>query len=98
MGETLGTPEYMSPEQACGEQVDGRSDLYSLGIAGYFALSGTLPFTGSSREVLAQQVTKPAPPVVSVARGTPCQNPYATYTMATCRQGAQSVTVEELAR
>ncbi len=71
VGELVGTPEYMSPEQACGEPVDGRSDLYSLGVVGYFALTGTLPFTGSAQKVLAQQVTKPAPAMASVSRGTP---------------------------
>src|SRR5688572_5463743 len=70
VGEVMGTPEYMSPEQACGEVVDGRSDLYSLGVVGWFALTGTLPFTGSSREVLAQQVTKVPLPVGTIARGT----------------------------
>jgi eukaryotic-like serine/threonine-protein kinase len=70
IGEVLGTPEYMSPEQACGEPVDGRSDLYSLGIVGFFALTGRLPFQGGPQEVLAQQVTKPAPPVASIASGT----------------------------
>ena len=67
--EVLGTPEYMSPEQACGEAVDGRSDLYSLGIVGWFALTGTLPFTGGAREVLAQQVSVAPPPVGTVASG-----------------------------
>src|SRR6266496_593505 len=67
-GEVVGTPEFMSPEQALGEAVDGRSDLYSLGIVGYFAFSGTLPFEAAkATEVLAKQVTEPAPPLGSVA-------------------------------
>jgi len=70
-GELLGTPEYMSPEQGCGEPVDGRSDLYSLGIVGYFALTGAVPFAGSVSKVLAQQITKVPPSMASVARGTP---------------------------
>jgi eukaryotic-like serine/threonine-protein kinase len=73
VGELVGTPEYMSPEQASGERVDGRSDLYSLGLVGYFALTGTVPFTGSTQAVLAQQITKDAPPVSSMARGIPRQ-------------------------
>ncbi len=70
-GELLGTPEYMSPEQGCGEPLDGRSDLYSLGIVGFYALTGAVPFSGSVSKVLAQQITKPPPSMSSVARGTP---------------------------
>jgi len=70
-GELLGTPEYMSPEQGCGEPVDGRSDLYSLGIVGYYALTGAVPFSGSTSKVLAQQITKVPPSMASVARGIP---------------------------
>ena len=67
-GEIVGTPEFMSPEQALGEAVDARSDLYSLGLVGYFALSGTLPFEAEkATEVLAKQVTEPVPPLGSVA-------------------------------
>ena len=67
-GEVIGTPEFMSPEQALGEAVDARSDLYSLGVVGYFALSGALPFEAEkATEVLAKQVTEPAPPLASVA-------------------------------
>ena len=65
-GELVGTPEYMSPEQASGggSTLDGRSDLYSLGVVGYYALSGRLPFTAPSvAAVLAQHVTKPCPPL-----------------------------------
>jgi len=67
-GEVVGTPEFMSPEQALGEAVDARSDLYSLGIVGFFACSGALPFEAEkATDVLAKQVTEPAPPLTSVA-------------------------------
>ncbi len=72
VGEVLGTAQYMSPEQACGEPVDGRSDLYSLGVVGYFALSGKLPFdTPDIAALLAMHITRPAPPLLSVAPGVP---------------------------
>ena len=72
IGEVLGTPEYMSPEQAAGDPLDGRSDLYALGVVGFFALTGELPFTAPTVQgVLMQHLTKPAPPVSSRARGVP---------------------------
>jgi predicted Ser/Thr protein kinase len=71
VGMVLGTPEFMSPEQASAEELDGRSDLYALGIVAYYALTGTLPFTGSAHTVLAQHLTQPAAPSSSLARGAP---------------------------
>jgi serine/threonine protein kinase len=47
-GIAVGTVDYMSPEQACGREVDGRSDLYGLGCSMYHLMSGRLPFPGSS--------------------------------------------------
>src|SRR2546427_3364269 len=66
----VGTAEFMSPEQVLGERVDPRSDLYSLGVVGFFALSGELPFVGENdMAVLARHVTEPPPPLASVAPG-----------------------------
>jgi len=66
--QVLGTAEFMSPEQAKGAEVDARSDLYSLGAVGFYAVSGRMPFEGrSASAVLAMHVTQPAPPVASRA-------------------------------
>ncbi len=71
-GEVLGTAEFMSPEQARGAEVDARSDLYSLGCVGYYALSGRVPFTGpTAAAILAQHLTQPPPPLLSVAPHVP---------------------------
>ena len=66
-GHVLGTVHYMSPEQASGDVVDGRSDVYALGVVGYHALTGALPFDGPANSVLVAHVTRPAPPVLTVA-------------------------------
>ena len=71
-GELVGTIHYMSPEQATGEAVDGRSDLYSLGVTAFHALTGRLPFEGSNLPaVIHQHVTEPAPRVAVVAPRVP---------------------------
>lgn len=63
-GRLVGTAEYMSPEQALSEAVDGRSDLYSLGVVGYQVLSGRLPFTGATvTAMIGQHVSQTPPPL-----------------------------------
>src|SRR5881296_3705096 len=68
----LGTAEFMSPEQAGGGPLDERSDIYSLGVVAFYALSGRLPFEAPDpMTVLAQHVTDPAPALASVAPAVP---------------------------
>ena len=67
VGEVVGTAEFMSPEQASGDVVDGRSDLYSLGLVALFALTGRPVITGeTTQQILAKQLTEALPPAVSL--------------------------------
>ena len=71
-GKIMGTAHFMSPEQAANEPVDGRSDLYSLGVVGYLAASGRLPFDSSNLHALmVRQATEAPPSVMSAAPGLP---------------------------
>ena len=71
-GMVLGSAHYMSPEQAAGDKLDGRSDLYSLGVVGYQLLSGRLPFEAEeAATIMAQHVTRPAPSLASLAPHLP---------------------------
>src|SRR5437660_278865 len=65
-GAPVGTPDYMSPEQVMGTEVDGRADQYSLGIILYQMITGTTPFQGETpMQIAAQQLhTQPTPPRV----------------------------------
>ncbi len=72
VGEVVGTPQFMSPEQAAGEKLDGRSDLYSLGVVGFFAVTGRLPFDApSAGAVMAMHLTQAPPRVISLRPDLP---------------------------
>jgi eukaryotic-like serine/threonine-protein kinase len=62
-GEILGTPVYMSPEQVKGEKVDGRSDLFSLGVILYEMVVGRRPFSGNNIAAIFNSITRDSPPV-----------------------------------
>lgn len=69
-GLVVGTPEYMSPEQLVGDPIDGRSDLYSLGLVTFRMLTGELPFAASSgQEALFKRLTETPKSLAAVSPG-----------------------------
>ncbi len=65
-GTTVGTPHYMAPEQARGEELDIRADLYSLGATLYHAVTGRTPYSGSSAAVMNSHLANELPPPESI--------------------------------
>ncbi|HEX3132082.1 MAG TPA: serine/threonine-protein kinase, partial [Planctomycetota bacterium] len=65
-GTTVGTPHYMAPEQARGETLDIRADLYALGATLYHAVTGQTPFSGSSAAVMHSHLKRELPPPESI--------------------------------
>jgi len=67
-GLVLGTPSFMSPEQLAGKKVDGRSDLYSLGVMLFQLLAGVLPFRGDSMAELMYKIANEEAPDIRIVR------------------------------
>jgi serine/threonine protein kinase/outer membrane biosynthesis protein TonB len=70
-GSVMGSPQYLSPEQIRGEELDGRSDIFSLGVVLYELLSGKRPFDGDTITTLVYQILHKDPPPVSELRAVP---------------------------
>jgi tRNA A-37 threonylcarbamoyl transferase component Bud32 len=70
-GSVMGSPQYLSPEQVRGEDLDGRSDIFSLGVVLYEILSGKRPFDGDTITTLVYQILHVEPPPVSGLRAVP---------------------------
>ena len=67
-GSLIGTPAYMSPEQALGKEIDFRSDIYSLAVVAYSLVCGALPFTGKTSELFEFHRTGSPPPPASIRK------------------------------
>ena len=68
LGDVLGTPNYMSPEQVAGGKVDARSDLFSVGVVLYRLVTGVLPFEGDSVITVAYKIAQAEAPAVEKLR------------------------------
>ena len=85
-GTILGTPEFMSPEQCCGKDIDGRSDIYAFGIILYMMLSGHLPFTAESKVGIIGQQLNCFPPKLRGLNGEAISEEIECVTMKCLRK------------
>jgi len=96
--EIMGTPEFMSPEQATGAAVDHRTDIYSLGVVAFLTLSGRMPFEGTTAsEILAHHIRTPAPRLHTVAPGVPSKLSALVERCLAKRPSARIATANDLA-
>ena len=93
VGQVLGSPYYISPEQAQGQRVDARTDLYSLGVMFYEMLTGQRPYLGrSAMAIMSQHSTSPVP---QLPEPTAAQQPLLDRLMAK-QQSARYASADEL--
>ena len=97
-GRLMGTAHFMSPEQGASASLDGRSDLYSLGVVAYLALTGRPPFDAPSvPALLVRHASEPVPPMASVAPGVPARLAAVVERCLSKAPEARFATGEELA-
>jgi serine/threonine-protein kinase len=92
IGVTVGTPAYMSPEQAAGGDLDGRSDLFALGCVLYEMLTGEVAFTGPTAQAVISSRFVHTPPAVTAARPTVPDNVSQTVARLLAREPTQRPT------
>ncbi len=98
LGFAIGTPAYMSPEQATASEVDGRSDQYSLACVFYEMVSGQAPFSGPTvQAVLTQSLTGPRPRLSKLTHTTPAEADAPLQRALASDPGARFPTVQEFA-
>ncbi len=95
-GVVLGTPTYMSPEQAVGEEIDSRSDLYGLGVLAYEMITGSPPFTGPHRLVVSRHLSTIPEPIVKRRPDCPARLADVTMRLLEKQPGDRWQTGEEL--
>jgi serine/threonine-protein kinase len=95
-GVVLGTPTYMSPEQAAGEEIDSRSDLYGLGVLAYEMITGSPPFTGPHRLVVSRHLSATPEPIAKHRPDCPPRLAEITMRLLEKQPGDRWQTGEEL--
>ena len=94
-GMVVGTPSYMSPEQCHAEELDGKSDQYSLGIVAYQMLTGTVPFAGSTFAIMHGHTSQPVPLIRDLVPSVPASVEQAIVRMLAKKASDRFATLAE---